>query len=206
MRQKKGKSCWNILVFIPTLFVLIFMLALGFLLYQKWNVQFVADDVASKVAASYEYIDTDMPSAQVTERQAQKTSLYKYLFDLDKYNGKNAEKGKKYGVELLKMTGYGDGVGDEIIEISVEEDSLARRHVCVKITGTYKIPFSEGLEIFGLEGTRTFTATSCAECVDVTDYMNTVVFGERVGEILVGDSKIIKMINTWIGVFKNLFD
>ncbi len=206
-KSEKGEIMLeSILVMIPTLFVMVFLLSLGFLLYQKWNVQFVADDVASKVAVSYEYIDSNMPNAKVTEQQAQKTSLYKYLFSIDKYNEKNAEKGRNYGMKILKLTGYGVGVGNENIEVTVEEDSLARRHVCVEVTGTYKIPFSEGLEIFGIDGTRTFSATSYAECVDVSDHINTVVFGERVGEILFGESKILETINTWIGVFKNLFE
>ncbi len=196
----------SILVMIPTLFVLIFLLSLGFLLYQKWNIQYVADDIASKIATSFEYLDEDVPTTVVSLEDAQEVLLYKYLFNLDDYEELNNTKANNYGSHLLQLTGYGNGVGGETIQLTVEEDSLARRHIRVVITGTYRIPFAEGLEVFGMDGTRTFTAVSYAECIDMTDYMNTVVFGDQVGEILFGNSKSLKMINTWIGVFKKIFD
>lgn len=196
----------SILVMIPTLFVLIFLLSLGFLLYQKWNIQYVADDIASKVATSFELLDEDVPTTVISLEEAQKVLLYKYLFYFDDYEELNNTKANNYGSELLQLTGYGDGVGEENIQLTVEEDSLARRHIRVEITGTYRIPFAEGLEIFGMDGTRTFTAVSYAECIDMADYMNTVVYGDQVGEILFGNSKTLKMINTWIGVFKKIFD
>ena len=84
---------------------------------------------------------------------------------------------------------------------------MARRHIRVTITGTYRIAFSDGVEIFGIQATRVYTAISYAECVDVSDYMNTVVFADRAGEILIdNDSKILGMINTWINVFSKLFE
>ena len=207
MNENKGEVMLeSILVLIPTLFVMIFLLSLGFLLYQKWNVQFVADDIASKVAVSFEYIEEETPEAVVELEQAQKVYLYKYLFNMSDYENVNKQKATKYGSQLFRITGYGDGVGDEVIELELIEDSLARRHISVTVTGTYRIPFSEGLEIFGMEGTRTFTAVSYAECADISDYKNTVMFGQQVGSILLGDSEAIKAINSWIGVFKNIFD
>ena len=44
-----------LLVFIPTMFVVVFLIALGFVYYQQWNVQYVADAVAEQVALSYGY-------------------------------------------------------------------------------------------------------------------------------------------------------
>ena len=215
MKKKQRKIMYEdgeimleaILVVIPTLFVMIFLLSLGFLLYQKWNIQYIADEVASKVAARYEYVDEELPEGEIHLKDAQKTVLYKYLFHADDFEKKSRAKAEKYGKLLSQKIGYGIGTGDEIIELQVEEDSLARRHIRVTITGTYRIPFSEGLEIFGIEGTRVYTAISYAECVDVSDYMNTVVFADRAGEILIdNDSKILGMINTWINVFSKLFE
>lgn len=206
IRREKGEIMLEaILVMIPTLFVMIFLLSLGFLLYQKWNVQFLADEVASKVAVRYEYIEEEMPGEKISLNDAQKTVLYKYLFQGDNIENKNQEKSLKYGTALSKKTSFGVGSGNETVEMECVEDSMARRHISVNVTGTYRIPFSEGLEILGMEGTRTFTATSYAECVDITDYMNTVVFSRQVGEILFSSGNIYKMINSWMGVFSKVF-
>lgn len=196
----------SILVVIPTLFILVFLLSLGFLLYQKWNIQYLADDVAEKVALRYEYIDEELPTPSIELKDAQKTVLYKYLFHMDDYLKATSRKAQDYGSLLAKKTGYGTGSGDEVIEVEQEEDSLARRHIQVTVTGTYRIPFSEGLEIFGIDGERTFSAVSYAECVDIGDYMNTVVFGQQAGNILMGNSKVLGMINSWIGVFSQIIN
>jgi len=153
---------------------------------------------------SYEYISDDMPSGTISLDEARKIVLYKYVFNTDDYEQINESKAQRYGSLLAEKTGYGTGVGDEVITVELEEDSLARRHICVTVTGTYKIPFSEGLEIFGMEGTRTFTAVSYAECADITDYLNTVRFADRVGSILFGNSKSLSMINSWLGVLSKI--
>lgn len=195
-----------ILVMIPTLFVMIFLLSLGFLLYQQWNIQFIADEVASKVACDYEYADEEIQTGEISLKKAQKTILYKYLFNSDEMEEVNAKKAYTYGTLLSTKTSYGSGAGDETIKLETIEDSLARRHICVTVTGTYRIPFAEGLEIFGIEGTRSISAVSYAECVDLTDYMNTVVFGKQIGDIIFEESKVMKMINSWIGVFSKVFN
>lgn len=195
-----------ILVMIPTLFVMIFLLSLGFLLYQQWNIQYIADEVASKVAVGYEYADEEIQTGKISLEKAQQTILYKYLFSNDEMEEANAKKAYNYGTLLSSKTSYGNGSGDETIELETIEDSLARRHICVTVTGTYRIPFAEGLEIFGIEGTRTISAVSYAECVDLTDYMNTVVFGKQLGDIVFEKSKVMKMINSWIGVFSKVFN
>lgn len=194
----------SILVMIPTLFVLIFLLSLGFLLYQQWNVQFMADDIASKVAASYKYIDEDLPTGEISVDEIRKTKLYKYLLSNDKYKANLWRKANNYGEVLSKKTTFGTGAGNEAINAKLIEDSMSRRHIEVTVTGTYTIPFSEGLEIFGIKGTRTISAKSYAECIDVADYLNTVTFRNQVGSIVSDKSKVIKMVNTWIKLFADV--
>ena len=81
-----------ILVMIPTLFVMIFLLSLGFLLYQQWNILYSADEVASKVAVGYEYADEEIQTGKISLEKAQQTILYKYLFSNDEMEEANAKK------------------------------------------------------------------------------------------------------------------
>ena len=75
---KKGENgevmIESLLVLIPTLFVIVFLMSLGFLLYQQWNIQYTADDIASKVADAYSYKDakittTEVDLEDITERE-----------------------------------------------------------------------------------------------------------------------------------------
>ena len=49
----------SMLVMIPTIFVLLFLISLGFLLYQHWNLQIAADDAVSKIAGTYAVTGAD---------------------------------------------------------------------------------------------------------------------------------------------------
>ncbi len=174
----------GVLVMIPTLFVLVFLLSLGFLLYQQWNVQYVADDVAAKISAVYQYSDVDINTGPVSLEQIMGEELYRYgdkaetnLEDLAKTRAND------YAKKLLKKTSLAKVKGSEQCLVRCEEDALGRRHIEVTVTGTYRIPFSEGLEVFGMSGERTYSASSVAECVDLIHYMSTAQFVKNAADL-----------------------
>lgn len=195
----------SMLVMIPILFVLVFLLSLGFLLYQQWNIQYVADEIANKVSMTYPYLESHTASGVVTWEQMKKKELYRYLFGMSQYETKSEIRGQEYGESLLEKTTFASPQTKETITIKTEKDSLARRHVYVKVKGKYKIPFGEGLEIFGMNSIRTYTSESTAECVDLMDYVGTITYGKNCLSLITGDaSAIIDMIDSWLKVFKHI--
>lgn len=198
----------SVLVMIPTLFVLVFLMSLGFLLYQQWNVQYVADDIANKVSITYTYLEVETLSGTLSKNDIVNRDSYRY-FDSNhsKYKTEAGKRGDSYGYDLLRLTSFAPRTEKEDITVDTEEDSFARRHVFVTVKGTYKIPFGEGLEIFGIDSTRTFYATSNAECVDLSDYLSTVTYGKNLESLLgLKSSQILGAIESWLKVVTHVLN
>ncbi len=178
----------TMLVMIPTLFILIFLIALGFLLYQEWNIQITADDVVSKVSQTYGLIDAEIGSGKITKEDLENQAMYRYTFVKDTYKNKNKERVESQISKYLRLTDLAKKEGTESISYEVVHDNYGRRHIKVKLSETYRIPFGEGLEIFGMDSKRTFSAISSAECQDLSDYMNSIDFAKNSVSMLTGDS------------------
>lgn len=181
----------SMLVLLPTMFVMVFLIALGFLLYQQWNVQFVADSVASRLSdvySYYSYSDADIKTGKVTLDQIEDRAMYRYLFFKGKTAAAAEEKGRDYGEMLLDLTNC-TTVSNEAIYVDTVDDGMGRRHIVVEVSGDYKIPFGAGLEIFGMSSTKHIEASSAAECVDITEYFATVTWAKSIGKIIVDNDE-----------------
>ena len=197
----------SMLVLIPTLFILIFLISLGFFVYQKWNIQFTADTVASNISLTYGYENANLATGEVTKEQYIGKPLYRYLiFENNRTQKWAKENAVVYGKKVLRLTSLAKPLEEENVEIvDVVDDGIARRHLVVSVTGKYRIPFSSGLEILGISGVRTYSATSIAECVDISDYMGTVNYTKTFLDLLVGSkSKVIEAIDSVLKLFQNI--
>lgn len=187
----------TMLVMIPTLFVLVFLLGLGFLLYQHWDVQIVADDVANKIAGTYSMLNADDSTGEITEDQYDDISLYRYKSGTEStYRLENKNRVKDYLTERLRVTSYSSSISEPAIEYEVgANDSFARRHMEITVTATYRVPFSEGLELMGIDGERTYSGTSAAECLDMLDFVNATTFADEISNYVNGGS--MSHLNSW---------
>lgn len=193
-----------LLVFIPTLFVIVFLIALGFIYYQKWNVQYVADAVAEQVALSYGYDEDGVTNGELTKEQITNRRIYRYSFDKGKTEKRAVDAGQKYGAHLLELTNLAKPRNKETIEVSIEEDSLGRRHAQVKVKGSYHMYFAEGLRVMGFGENYTYEATSLAECYDMSALGSAVMLRKNMADIILDGSKIKKMVNDWFKAVKNI--
>ena len=66
------------------------------------------------------------------------------------------------------------------------------------------MPFAIGLEIFGMESKRTFSAQGVAECSDLIDYISTVTYVDVLPDMLLGGSAVISAIDSWMNVVKDI--
>jgi len=208
-KQSGELAIESMLVMIPVLFVLIFLIALGFNYYQQWNVQSTANDVAVKIAQTYSLLDCDIYTGNPTDNDLYEKPLYRYIFSSGKYESKNDARANELAIEILENSSFGYGnAADAVISVNTEYDSLARRHINVTIETKQKIPFSEGFELFGMGGERTFTATASAECIDMMDYVSTVNFVKNADSFIkipvVDDA--VKMIDSWLKLFKTIHE
>ena len=75
---------------------------------------------------------------------------------------------------------------------------------------TFNTPVGEGLEIFGMSPDITYSVTSYAESTSLHDYVSSVELSNALtnGTFLSGTGfvdKTVKMINSFIGMCKQLF-
>lgn len=194
----------SMLVLIPTLFVIIFLLSLGFLMYQQWNVQYIADTVANNLSVIYSYDEGNIFTGEITDEVRNQRRLYRYLFGY-KNEIENAAKtkGKTYGLYLLKLTNFAKA-SDENITIEIEDDVIGRKHLVVKVSGDYEIPFGAGLEIFNLSSSRHMEASCAAECVDITEYFASVNIAENAEGMLLGNSKVLSAIDSVLSLVQKI--
>lgn len=192
-----------VLVFIPTLFVIVFLIALGFIYYQQWNVQYVADAVAEQVALSYGYDEDGGANGELTKDQIVHRRIYRYSFGKDKTQSNAIDVGQEYGAHLFELTNLAKPRNEETIDVKIEEDSLGRRHAQIHVKGSYHMYFAEGLHVFGFGENYTYEATSLAECYDMSALGSTVMFTKNGVDILLNGSKIKTMVNDWFKAVKN---
>jgi hypothetical protein len=212
---KKERNLWmkdtggeimieSVLVYIPTLFVIVFLVALGLIYYQQWNVQFVADAVAENVAMSYGYDSLDGTSMVLEEADITGRRTYRYSLGKNKTVKLAKQLGENYGSRLFRLTNLAKAKeNSEIVTVDIVPDSLGRRHVEVSVEGTYQMLFSEGLRVFGFGEQYHYEAVSVADCIDPSALGSTILFTKRGVNIIANDSKILKSINKWMKTIKD---
>lgn len=192
----------GLLVILLMLFVLLYIWAYGFLLYQNWAVQYVATDTASRIAQTYAYPYSDPVTGFVSASIRAKLSPYRYQDGTIAQN--NAARAERYAKYMLKNTVFSP---EQNIKIRVEtvHDNVAHQHIEVTVTAVCEIPFGFAMKYFGQSPYRTFTATGRAVCTDIKHYIYTIKtidsFEDNIG--LGIDSRFIKTIENSIKLIKD---
>lgn len=208
-RKSRGQERGEVMlegmfVIIITMFMLIWVLGIGFVYYQRYTTTVVTNDVAVKIASTYNNPTSDIIMGYVTTEDLSERDLYRG-FTTDSYalcsiNQERAENYVKYVLDKANFTGV---IEDVIVELELIQDSSLRRHVKITTVCTFNTPFRQALELFGMNGQLTYEATACADYTDVADYVSTASFMKSLGSgSYLGDEKFVqnlmKMINSII--------
>lgn len=192
-----------IVVLITTL-MLVWILGVGFLFYQKYLVTSITNDAASKVAATYNNPGSDLIMGYISTEDLAGRDLYRGFTNNSLYEV-NKGKASSYVEYRLKKTNFAGTISDVAVDLELCKDSPLRKHITVKTTCTFNTPFGIGLEIFGMDGKRTYEAYASADCTDVIDYISTVDFAaSQLGGGAV-NSKVITFINSLIKIFNHRY-
>lgn len=192
----------SMLALLVTLFVLFFLISLGFLYYQQWMVQTAAEDAANKIAETYSCTATDPIIGYTDVRRICDRKLYRYMANKESIKNKNKKMARQFAVYRLKKGSLARQKAEPDIKVEVKDDNLARRHITVEITCRYEIFLGDFLEIFQIKKTRMFKGYGQAECLDLIDYVNTTDYFEQMASLKWTGSKIVEMINSVIKLFE----
>lgn len=194
-----------------TMFILIWILGLGFLYYQRYVTTVVTNDAAVKIASTYNNPTSDIIMGYVTTEDISNRDLYRGFTvggnssDLHTVNEDRAESYVKY---VLDTANFADTVEDVDVELKMVSDSAVRRHIELTTVCEYNTPFGEIFEMFGMGRTAKYTVTASADYTDMADFVSTVNFSKSLtdGTFTSGmgfiDS-LIGMLNTLVEVYNH---
>lgn len=208
-KHRKGESgevmMEGMIVVVVTLIMLVWILGIFFLYYQKYTVRIVTNDVAKKIAATYDVPGTDVIMGYITVDELMGRRLY-LDSGVDQANSGRADSYVKY---MLDQTNFNGTIKEINVSVTSQKDAMGRSHIGVTTECTLKPPFAEGLEWVGMSGEYTYRVTSYADSTSLTDYVSTVSTAKAFteGHIVKGPGVIgstVKMINSFMGMFGQL--
>lgn len=213
MTRRKNEQGGFVLIeatYIIVLITFVVAILIGFMLviFQKYQVQVLANQAAARIGRLYPYIEVEPTTGKVsrydilnTNKIFSSTGLFRNFGDGQKST--NANRAQDYAEHLMASRSLMSPTS-QVVEATVVTDSFAKRHIEVKIQATFKVPMGGFFKFFGLPGETTYTATGRAECVDMLDYVNAVSYANFLHSEL-EDLPIVGDVYQIIMSFKSLF-
>lgn len=196
----------SMIVVIITMLVLVWLMGLGFLYYQRYLAVVAVNDAAVKVAASFNNPTSDIVMGYTETKHLVNRDLYRGFTSssLKERNEVRAQAYIRYQLDKLNFAGT---VGDVTVKLDLINDSLVRQHVQLTAQCEFETPFGIGLEVFGMDATRYYTITACADRTDPADYFSTVGFirGISTGRLISG-GKIADSLLAFLGSIVSVYN
>lgn len=194
-----------------TMFILIWLLGLGFLYYQRYVTTVVTNDVAVKIASTYNNPSSDVIMGYINTEDLSNRDLYRgFTGKSNSLRATNEDRATAYVKYMLDKANFANTVSDVDVDLELVADSPTRRHVKVTATCEYNTPFGAALELFGMSARSTYQVTACADCTDVADYISTINYAYTwtSGAHLEDDpfmKSILNLLNTFAGIFNKKY-
>lgn len=198
----------GMIITIITVFVLIWILGVGFIYYQRYVTTIVTNDAAKKIASTYNNTSADIIMGYVSTEALTSRDLYR-RFQTGKLEAINEDRASAYVKYILNKANFVGVVKDVDVELELVLDSTTRRHVRLITTCTYNTPFGEGLELFGMDRVHTYQVKACADCTDYADYISTVDYGHAwIDGTFTGGTgilgSVVNLINTLVKAYNRM--
>ncbi len=203
----------SMIVYLVTLTLLFFILAIFSVIFQRWNIQIIANETAAKVAQTYRLINSETSDGYVSQDGLHDNwnslSLFRYsnTHDMDT---SVSERAGNYASARLKKTTYTHDVSEPQITVNVDKDAFPRRHVNVTIKGEYAVPLGSALSYFGFKSTTKYEVSAYAECLDMMEYITLTDYEKRLMDRKFLKTSILKdivdCIDSFLKLVSNFFD
>jgi len=203
----------GMLIMVLTMFILVWILGLGFLYYQRYTVTIVTNDTAAKIASVYNNPTSDIVLGYVTPEELIDRDLYRNFSIVSMFSNLeelNQDKAECYVKYTLEKVNFFNVVKDVKVNVNLVKDSWARKHVEVTTMCSFNTPFGIGLDMFGMGKEHTYSVTACADCTDILEYSSAVGFQKSMlhdGKLVSGSGmldSIVKMINSFVKTYNQL--
>jgi competence protein ComGC len=196
----------SLVVFMVTIFLLFLVLAVVSLMFQRFNIQIIANETAARLGQIYGYVlvaenvTDNLDRGRIRERNPYRFRNYE---DMDAAVQRIAT---EHATTRLRNTTFTIDVGGPPrVTATVTPDSFGRRHIEVEIEGEYIVPFREALSYFGFRNITGYRVSGYAECMDLLHYINAVDTMQYWSSLDFLDSSLVSMIDSFISLFQDFF-
>ena len=212
LRERGEVMIEGMVVMVMTMYILVWILGLGFLYYQRYTTTIITNDAAAKIASTYSNPTSDIIMGYVTPEELSARDLYRNFTSsglLRSLPEINQDRVVCYVQYALDRTNFFNVVKDVDVDMRLVRDSLLRKHVEVTTRCTFSTPFGIGLEMFGMGSEHTYQVTARADCTDYADYVSTVGFQKTMlhnGKLVAGSGLLdscVKMLNSFVKVYND---
>ncbi len=191
------------IIFTLTLFLLLALLSIGFIFYQKAMLNSVADEIASSVGATFKFKDSDLMEREIGSNELSSNQMYRYMFHRDDTLDAKKIKAKEYIGKRVRLTNLGiSNKTPKVEDIKLYTDNIGRFHVTVDVSMETEILFMGVLKYFNIiDSTPRFTASSSAECLDITEYNSYLNMVQGVINGIAGDGTPLALVGKVVDIF-----
>lgn len=192
------------IVLVITLLMLVWILGVGFLYYQKYTVRIATNDLARKIATSYDAPNSDLLTGYIRMEDLTTKSVYKSS-NAEDLRLENEMRAQEYAAEIVKKANLYNTVEDVDVTLDFKMDAYGRSHIAVTTRCNFNTAFGLGLEVFGMSGKQEYVVTAYAESTSITDYVSAVATADAFtnGSIIKLPGFLdstVKMIDAFIGM------
>lgn len=191
----------GMIVVLVTMMVLVWLIALGFVYYQRYLVTAITNDACTKIAATYNNADSDIVMGYIDSSDITNRNLYRTSSSSDAQYMVNKEKVEQYINYKLKKTNFSGTIKSVDVKMELVKDSPLRQHIYLETTVTFNTPLGFVLDFFGMEGVTTYYSSARSDCTDLIDYMSLVDFDNYALSGNEVSSKLVKLINSLMSVY-----
>lgn len=199
----------GMIIMILTMFILIWLLGLGFLYYQRYTTTTVTNDAAVKIASTYNNPTSDIVMGYVTTEELSERDLYRCFTNTSSFSNlkdTNEDRAASYVKYKLDKANFMGTVKEVDVKLELVLDSAVRRHVEVTTTCTYRTPFGDVLRMFGMGREHTYSTTARADCTDFADYISTVNSKEIISKGKLADFGFVSSVGSFVNKLVEYFN
>lgn len=198
----------GMIIVVLTLFILIWILGVGFLFYQRYLVTTITNDAAKKVATTYYNPESDLIIGYIDASRLPNRNLYRAM--TGSVDGKSLQdvaedKADAYINYRLGKMNFAGTVKKVDVKLEIVQDTLLRKHVEVTSEVTFKTPFGEVFNMFRMSPQSTYQSVGRAECMDIQDYISTVDFAKYQADSIGKDTALGELLTTLVSIYNHVY-
>lgn len=172
-------------ILVTVLLLLMALLSISFLFYQKSVMNSVAMEIASDVAKNYKYTEMEIGKQEIELSDVTSTKMFRMSFAKNSIENAHEDRAENYAEPRVNLTSLGINKENLDVDCEITSSSIGRAYVKVTVSQKTDYFLSGILDMMGIADEEVaFKATAYAECTDFMGYTSMVNFTEYAAEKL----------------------